>query len=157
MTGKTQSIVFAGALCGMITALVSQIQIPFVGACLCCLAYVGAGAMAIWHYSSSQAEDVFMTSGEGAGMGALAGVVAALVAMIVGYLLQAAGFGPDVDEVISQLYEAGQFDEEQLEAMENFIRSPLLYVGAGMLSSLVGAILGALGGALGASRFATNA
>ena len=155
MNGKGQSILLAGAVCGVVTALVSQI--PVLGACLCCLAYIGAGVMAVWHFSNSQEGDVFMTSGEGAGAGALAGVVAAVVAMIIGFILQAAGIGPGVEEALSQLSESGQFDDEQLETFESIMTSPLLYVGAGLLSAIVGALLGALGGALGTNWFAKKA
>ncbi len=154
MSGKTQSILFAGAVFGTATAVVALIP---VGGCLCCLTYIGAGVLAIWHYTNTT-EGTSLTSGEGAGSGALAGVVAAIVASILGLLFMSAGIGPDVEtameEAMNQLYDSGQFDEEQLESIEELSDSPLLFVGSTFFSMIVAALLGAIGGALGVSWFA---
>lgn len=152
MTGKTQSILLAGAVCGILTAVFSIFQ-PW-GGCACCLTYIGAGMLYVWHYSNDQEHGFSMTSGEGAGSGAVAGVVAGIIATIIGYAFQQAGLIPGPEEAMNQFYEQGQFDDEQLEMMEGIVLSPFLMVVSGFVTAIVGAILGAIGGALGVSAFA---
>ena len=152
MTGKSQSILLAGAVCGAITAGLSIFQ-PW-GGCACCLTYIGAGMMYVWHFSSNQESDFTMTSGEGAGSGALAGAVAGIVAMIFGYALQEAGMVPGPEEALSDMYEQGQFSDEQMDTIEGIVLSPYMYIIGGAMTAIVGAILGAVGGALGVSAFA---
>ena len=155
MTGKTQSILLSGVVCGVITGLVNLI--PFLGSCLCCLALAGAGVMTVWHFTNSQEGDVFMTSGEGAGSGALAGALAGIVYALLAFVLLSSGIGPGIDEVLSQMSEQGQLGDEELEMVENILRSPLLFVAIGAMSAVSGALLGALGGALGVNWFAQKA
>ena len=156
MSDKFQSILLAGLVCGVAIAFVSQI--PVLGACLCCLLYIGAGVMMVWHYSSTQGlndspEGGDFSSGEGAGGGALAGLCAAIASFAVSFALMELGIGPDLDDVMSQLYESGQFDDEQLDVIEGFMNSSMIWIISGTFSSIVGAVLGAVGGAIGVSMF----
>ena len=150
MSDKTQSILLAGVVCGVATAIVSQI--PVLGGCLCCMTYMGAGVMGVWHFTNAT-EQTIMSSGEGAGMGALAGIVAAIAASVLGYAFLALGIGPGIEEALDQLYDSG-LEQEQLDMIEGFIRSPLLWVGSVVVSTLFGTMLGAVGGAIGVSIFA---
>ena len=152
MTGKSQSILLAGAVCGIITAVLSIFQ-PW-GGCACCLTYIGAGMMYVWHYSNDQERGFSMTSGEGAGSGALAGVVAAIIASIIGYAFQQAGVVPGPEEALNEIYDQGQFDDEQLEMIEGIVLSPFLIIVGTFVTAIFGALLGAIGGALGVNVFA---
>lgn len=152
MTGKNQSIFLAGAVCGIITAVLSIFQ-PW-GGCACCITYIAAGMLYVWHYSNTQEHGFTMTSGEGAGSGALAGVVAGLIAMIIGFALQQAGIVPGAEEALVDMYEQGQFSDEQMETIESIVLSPFMFIIGGAITAVIGGLLGAIGGALGASIFA---
>ena len=142
----------AGSVCGVITAVASIFQ-PW-GGCACCLTYIGAGILYVWHFTNNQEPGFSMTSGEGAGSGALAGVAAGLIATILGFALQQAGIVPGPEEAIAELYESGQFTDDQLDMMESIALSPFMYVIGTFMTAVIGAILGAVGGALGVSLFA---
>ncbi|MBX2822403.1 MAG: hypothetical protein KTR29_22095 [Rhodothermaceae bacterium] len=152
MTGKSQSILLAGAVSGVITAVLSIFQ-PW-GGCACCITYIGAGMLYVWHHANNQDHGFSMTSGEGAGSGALAGVVAGIVAMILGFVLQQAGMVPGPEQSLIDMREQGQFTDEQMETIEGIVMSPFMYVIGAFITAIVGAVLGAIGGALGASLFA---
>lgn len=142
----------AGSVCGVITAVFSIFQ-PW-GGCACCLTYIGAGILYVWHFSNTQEPGFTMTSGEGAGSGALAGVMAGLVATVFGIALQQAGIVPGPEEIVNQLYENSEFTGEQLDMIEGIILSPFLYVASAFITAIIGGVLGAIGGALGVNLFA---
>lgn len=149
MPSKTQSILLGGAICGVVLTLVARI--PVVGGCIGCLGYIIAGLVVVWHYTNTHA--LTIEGGSGAGMGALGGIVAALVGSVVSYAMISLGLAPGMDAMLQEMYNAGTMPEEQLEAIAEFMDSPLaivVFVAAGML---IGAILGAIGGAIGASVF----
>ena len=142
----------AGSVCGVITAVFSIFQ-PW-GGCACCLTYIGAGILYVWHFSNTQEPGFTMTSGEGAGSGALAGVIAGLVAMVLGFAMQQAGIVPGPEEAINEFYDSGQFTEEQLDTMQSIVLSPFMYVISAFMTAIIGGVLGAIGGALGVNLFA---
>ena len=149
MPSKFQSILLGGAITGVLGSLINLI--PVVGGCIGCLLYIGAGAVAVWHYTSTH--ELTIEGGTGAGMGAMSGIVAALAGGLVTYILVTLGIAPGVEQVMEQLAEAGTIPDDQLEAIADFLNSPLatlVFLGVG---SIIGAILGAVGGAIGASMF----
>lgn len=148
MPAKTHSIILSGVAIGVLASLLSLI--PVVN-CLACLAYVGAGLLAVWHYTSTY--QLTIPGGKGAGMGALSGLIAAAVAQAIAFLLSQLGLAPSMEEAITQALETGMADPDQVDQIRAFVTSPGFLVGALLFSALIAALLGVLGGAIGASVF----
>jgi energy-converting hydrogenase Eha subunit A len=115
---------------------------------ICCLGVIGAGLVAVWHYTSTNA--LTITGGEGAGMGAAAGAVAAILTGILSYALIAAGILPDPEVVMQEMLES--MPEDQRAMAERFGG-----VGTGpvgwIINAVIYAVIGAIGGAIGAALF----
>lgn len=151
MPSKTQSVLLGGVATAVAAVLFSALQIPFLSACLGCLAYLAAGLVAVWHYA--EAHTLTVSGGTGAGMGAGAGAVAGIVASLLTFALQAMGVLPSLAAVFEQAAATGAFPPEQVEAAQQIVGSPLFYIGYIVLYAIIGAILGAIGGAIGATVF----
>lgn len=149
MPSKTQSILLAGVAVGIAAALFSLI--PVAGSCLACIAYICAGLLAVWHYTSTH--QLTLTGGQGAGLGALAGIAAMIVASALGFLFSAIGLTPGWQELMMQQLEASGMDPAQQEEMAELFSSPLVWIGMFLLGLIIYAIVGAIGGAIGASIF----
>jgi len=149
MPSKTSSI-FLGGLAIGVAAIVLGL-IPIVGGCLACIAYLGAGMLAVWHYTSMN--ELTLTGGQGAGMGALAGTVASVVGTIIQQVLSRIGLLPDWQDAMIEGLEQSGMDSGQVDQWIETLTSPLALVGLTVVGILFAAILGAIGGAIGASMF----
>lgn len=149
MPSKIQSILLAGAAIGVLAALFSLI--PMAGSCLACIAYLAAGVVAVWHYTSTH--QLTITGGQGAGLGALAAVMAGIVAAVLSYVFSAIGLMPNMQEMMRAQFESSGMDPDQIEQMIAIFESPLVIAGLYLVGLAVNAIVGAVGGAVGASIF----
>ena len=149
MPSKTQSILLGGGAIGVAAALLSLI--PAAGGCLACLAVIGAGVLAVWHYTDTY--NLTITGGQGAGMGALAGVVALVVAGLIGFLFQAIGLTPGFTEAFQEGFRQGNADPEQAEQILELITGPVGIITFIVVGLILYAILGMIGGVIGASIF----
>lgn len=149
MPSKMQSVLLAGVAVGVAAALFSII--PVAGSCLACLAYLGGGLLAVWHYTNTHR--LTLTGGQGAGLGALAGGVAGVVAGLLTYLFSVIGLTPTFQEMMRQQLESSGMDPAQRDQMLAIFESPLVIAGMMLLGLLIDAIIGAIGGAIGASLF----
>ncbi len=144
-----QSILLSGVASGVLVTLLANI--PIVGGCLCCLAYIGAGVMSTWHYTNSY--ELTIAGGTGASMGALTGVIASVASSVLGYISSKLGLTMTMEEAFRQLEESGQMPPEQIDMIMGLVESPMFYAGLLLVSIIFGAALGAAGGAIGASAF----
>ncbi len=142
-------MLLGGLAVGVITSLLASI--PYVGSCFACLAYAGAGLLAVWHYTSTYT--LTITGGQGAVMGAGAGVVAALVGTLIGQLASFFGLTPSFREAMTNAFENSALDPEQAEQMQELFTSPFMLIGIVAVSLVISAILGAVGGTIGSSIF----
>lgn len=149
MPSKTQSILLAGVAIGVAAALFAII--PVAGGCLACIAYLGGGVLAVWHYTNTH--QLTLSGGQGAGLGALAAVTAGIVATLLGYLFSAIGLTPSFQEMMQQQFAAGNMDPAQRDQILALFESPLVIAGMILLGLIINAIIGAIGGAIGASLF----
>lgn len=151
MSTKLQSILLGGVILGVAIPLVSIV--PVLGACLCCLAFIGAGVLTTYHYTDTNR--VTISGGEGAGMGAGAGAIAGLVATFVTLLLMGFGIIPDASELVREMERGGVFDqmdsdmEDQVTSMVESFFVPL----QAAFNVIGGALLSLIGGIIGASLF----
>ena len=149
MPSKTQSIVLGGLAIGVANVMLGLI--PIAGGCLVCLAYIGAGLLATWHYTT--VNELTITGGQGAGVGALAGIVAVVIGTIISLILSKLGITPDTMEAMRKGFEQSGMDPSQQEQLIELFSSPLAYAGLIFLGIIIGSLLGAAGGAIGASMF----
>lgn len=149
MPGKTHSILLGGIAVGISVSLISLI--PLIGSCLACLAYIVAGLLAVWHYTTTYS--LTIPGGKGASMGALAGVVAAVVAQLVTFLLMAIGAAPSLPEAMRTALEGQNMDPAQTEELISMFTSPAFMVGMIIVGIIIASILGLIGGIIGASMF----
>ena len=151
MPSKTQSVLLAGIAVGVVSALFNLIPVPIAAACLSCTAYLVAGVLAVWHYTSTH--QLTITGGQGAGMGALAAVAAGIVATVLLYVFGALDVIPTMEERMMEQLDQQNLTGEQREQALSFIQSPLVMIGAMLVYLIIYAIVGAIGGAVGASVF----
>ncbi len=149
MPDKSQSILLAGAAVGVAATLVSLV--PVVGGCVACLIYIGAGVMAVWHYTDRH--QLTIGGGQGAGLGALAALVAMVVSGLLSFLFTTIGLTPPLRQVISEQLSTSGLDPAQADQFMEMASSPLFIVGVILFVAVIYALLGALGGAIGASAF----
>lgn len=152
MPSRAQSVLIGGVVIGVAIAILDFV--PFLGQCLACLAIVGAGVLAVWHYTSTY--NLTITGGTGAGMGALAAIVAAIVDGLFGFVFAALGLTISPQEAmrrsVDQMREGGM-SPEQVEAVQQFVESPLFLPSVMFCAIVIYALLGAIGGAVGASIY----
>ncbi len=149
MPDKFQSILLAGIAIGVAASILGLI--PFVGSCLACIAYVGAGLLAVWHYTDRH--QLTLKGGQGAGIGALAGIVAMVAASAIQLLLMATDLRPSLEQIIADQLDTSGMDPAQVEQIMNMVESPFFIVGIVLVALVIYSILGAIGGAIGASTF----
>lgn len=136
----------------------------FIGILACCLPPIVGALLTIWHYTNTHT--LTLTSGEGAGMGALSGLAGYILSIPITFALSLAGIIPSPFDTDAQLeaardrfrdqLDSGQITQEQFEQMVDTtaqFATPtmiLLFMG---LALVVYAVVGAAGGAIGASLF----
>lgn len=151
MPDRTQSILLGGLTFGVLLGIVTLF--PVIGACLSCLVVVGAGIFSVWHYTDTH--QVSITGGQGAILGLGAAALAAIVEAILRGVMAMIGLVPSMTEQqeagLADL--EGMLDPEQMEAMEQFINSPMFMVTVVGCSIVLYGIFGAIGGAIGAAVF----
>ncbi len=152
MPSKVQSILLGGVSMGVAVAIFNFI--PVVGGVLCCVAVIGAGVLAVWHYTNTY--HLTITGGAGAGMGVLAAIVAAVVSSLLNALFTLVGLAPGWGEMREQMMEGmqrGAGDPEQMETFRQLFESVWFVPGIILCSIVIYALLGAIGGAIGAASF----
>ncbi len=150
MPTKTQSILIGGVVAGVLAMLVNFI--PFVGSCIACLLYLGAGLIAVWHYTNTY--NLTIPSSEGVKMGAQAGVVGFLTGALLGLAYWVAIGMPNMRDFMEQRMAAsGQANAEGMNEFLGMMDNPLIIVGIVGVSLLVWVVLGLAGGAIGAGVF----
>lgn len=153
MPDKSQSIILAGAAVGIGAAILNLV--PTVGGCIACLAYLGAGILAVWHYTDRH--QLTLKGGQGAGLGALAGVLAGIVAFVLQLLFQTIGLAPDWREAMEEGFANSNMDPAQIDEIMQTMSSPLVMVGLVVVGLILNAVIGAIGGVIGASLFKKDA
>jgi hypothetical protein len=132
-------------------------SIPFLGACIACLAALGAGAAAVWYHDRTFSP--VTSGGTGAGLGAGAAAVAALVSGLIGGVLSFVGLRPGWSQAgeraVERMRQQGS-PEQQVEMVRQMFESPFLPVAIVGCSLILYAILGAAGGAIGVALFGSD-
>lgn len=154
MSGKSQSILLAALVYAVLSVLLSFVFRPgaggaagMLGTVLGCVVLLGVGALAVWHYTTTN--NVTVPGGAGAGMGAAAGAIGAIAAGIISLVLVSIGVMPDPMELMIAEFERQGMTDDQIDMMTAF-SNPLITFGTG---AIIGAIAGAIGGAIGAAMF----
>ncbi|ACY48804.1 hypothetical protein [Rhodothermus marinus] len=148
MQEKLPSILLGGAVVGVANVLIAQI--PVVGGCLACLLYIGAGMLAVWHYTN--AYRVTLPGGQGAVMGLLAGIVAALTSGVLSILLIRIGVLPDPIAAMEASGQLSQMPPEQAEMTVRVVRMLTGPLGL-LIGAVIGGLIGLIGGVIGAATF----
>lgn len=148
MSDKLPSILLGGAVIGVANVLISQI--PVVGGCLACLLYLGAGMLAVWHYTN--AHQVTLPGGQGALMGLLAGIVAAFIGGVLALLLIRLGILPDPVAVLEASGQLSEMPPEQAEMALRWVRAVSGPLGL-VFGAIIGGLIGLIGGVIGAATF----
>ncbi|MXW63747.1 MAG: DUF4199 domain-containing protein [Bacteroidetes bacterium SB0662_bin_6] len=150
MPNKTQSILLVGVIAGLVGLLVSFI--PAAGDFIACLAYIGAGMLAVWHYADNN--KVTLTGGQGIGLGVLTCIAASVTSILLEILLSALGVKPTSWEEarleMDRAMEQGGADLSQLGGFGEFMTSPVFLIGVGLIFSV---IAGVIGGVIGSKMF----
>ncbi len=150
MPDKKQSILLGSA----VAAVLSTSYLGLVN-CLCCAGIIGGAMVAVWHYTTNN--EMTISAGTGASMGAIVGVAAVVISAILNLLLIKAGVRSDL--VISNLI-LDQFGDsmppeaydQMVEAMNTDVTLGS-YLKSSWIGLLLGPIFGALGGVIGAAMF----
>lgn len=148
MQEKLPSILLSGAVIGVANVLIAQI--PVVGGCLSCLLYMGAGLLAVWHYTNTY--QVTLPGGQGALMGLLAGIVAALFGSLLSILLIRIGMLPDPIGALEARGQLSEMTPEQAEMVRRLVRAMMGPIGL-VVGAAIGGLIGLLGGVIGAATF----
>lgn len=152
MQDKLLSVLLGGAIVGVASTLIAKI--PFLGGCLACLGYAGAGLLTVWHYTNTH--QLTLPGGQGALLGMLSGAAAALISGLLTLLFIHWGFFADP---IATLEASGQLDQMSPQQAEIALRIAQVLSGFWgiVLGILIGGILGLFGGILGAATFKKGA
>jgi hypothetical protein len=155
MTGKSQSILLASLIVGLLATLFGLIQFnvqsQVLGTAACCIIPTVGGLMATWHYTSINS--ITIRAGEGAMMGLAACVIGYVVSLVLSVLVSFTGLMPgpfDIEAVVevtrSSMMESGT-SEEEIETAIGFVRQYfyLFIVVALVAYGLLGAVVGAIG------------
>ena len=149
MPNKMQSILLVGVIAGLVGVLASFI--PAAGDFIGCLAYIGAGMLAVWHYTDNN--KVTLTGGQGIGLGVLTCIAAFITGLILDVLLRALAIKPSWQEEMRRGMEQGGTDMAQLGGFGEFMTSPgfvVVMMGIGLIFSV---IAGVIGGVIGSKLF----
>jgi hypothetical protein len=152
MQDKLLSVLLGGTIVGIASTLIAKI--PFLGGCLACLSYIGAGLLAVWHYTSTQ--QCTLSGGQGALLGLQSGAAAALISGLLTLFLIRVGFFADP---IAMLETSGQLDQMSPQQAELVVRLTKIFSGFWgiVFGMLIGGIFGLFGGILGAATFKKGA
>jgi len=147
MTNERPSFFMPALIGGGLAGILSGI--PFIS----CLWIIGGAMLAA--YLLSKDSKVFLSSGDGAIVGALAGVIAAIVDFFVSIPFQAMS-----DEMARNIMEkVSEYADEMPQGWESFLEgggfeaSMAMNILGLLIAAVVFSILGALGGILGMSMF----
>ena len=88
MPDKKQSLILGA----VVAALLSTSYLSFIN-CLCCAGMIIAGALTVWHYTSTN--DLTIPAGQGAVMGLTAAAVGAFAAIFMNFVLIKMGIRAD--------------------------------------------------------------
>ena len=151
MSKELQSAVLSGVAIGVLATVLTLI--PTAGGCLACLAYIGAGVMAVWHFSTTN--QINVPAGKGVVLGLMAGVAATVIAIILADILRSVGWMPGLEETIAQMEEAGSLDamdEGTRDTVLGLVEKMFGWVGK-IVGLLIGSLAGMIGGAIGGALF----
>ncbi len=166
MSPKFQSIILGGlitAILGSALGIGAQSS-QVLGILACCFPGIVGALISVWHYTTNNA--LTLTSGEGAGVGALTGLIGYLLTIPLSFILSMVGIIPSPFDTEAQIQAArdrfqdqldsGQISQEQFEQMVETtaqFATPTMILGFMALALVVYAVIGAAGGAIGASMF----
>ena len=149
MSKKTESILLVGVIAGLVGVLASFI--PAAGDFIACLAYIGAGMLAVWHYADNNR--LTLTGGQGIGLGVLTCIAAYVTGFVLDAALRALAIKPSWQEEMRQGIEQGGADMSQLGGFGEFMTSPG-FLGVMIAIGLVFSVIaGVIGGVIGSKLF----
>jgi hypothetical protein len=114
-----------------------------------------AGALTVWHYTSTN--ELTIPAGKGALMGLTAAALGAFAAIFLNFLLIKMGIRADraiVEAIISMF--GDNLPPDQVDTMQDELDQPVRFGKHflnGLIGVVVGAIFGAIGGVIGAAMF----
>jgi hypothetical protein len=124
--------------------------------CACCALVAGGGFIAAYLYSRDcSSQGVAFKPGSGALVGLVAGLFYALSATIFGAIVTSVMGGPDVDEIIAQMEQAGA-PPEMIDTAANLGEMLTTFTGVIILffiTLLIAAIFSTIGGLIGGAVF----
>ncbi|MDA0875553.1 MAG: DUF4199 family protein, partial [Bacteroidetes bacterium] len=150
MPDTKQSLILGALVSGILsTSYLSLINV------LCCMGVIAGALVAVWHYTETN--ELTISTGKGAGMGAMAAIGGAIIAMVLNLVLIQMGIRHDLAMVEFMMNRLGDsMPPEQLESMEAQLEAPFEigpYLLNGVLGTGISAIFGAIGGSIGAKVF----
>jgi len=160
-SSKTNSAIIGGFVAAILGTLFGLLQYQLAGqqllsgllSCFTCLSAAVCGLVAVWHYTDTN--ELTISGGSGAGLGALAGVFYGLIGGVFGMILRFVGLSPTAEDAMQQMRDSGAFDQMDANAqqfmtsMMEFLLGPASIV----IGIVIGVILGVIGGAIGATIF----
>ena len=149
MSKKIESILLVGVIAGLVGVLASFI--PQAGDFISCIAYIGAGMLAVWHYADKHS--VTLTGGQGIGLGVLTCIAAYVTGFVLDAALRALAIKPSWQEEMRQGIEQGGADMSQLGGFGEFMMSPGFLAVAVVMGLVFSVIAGVIGGVIGSKLF----
>ncbi|MFZ8977585.1 MAG: hypothetical protein ACO2Y9_10840 [Pseudohongiellaceae bacterium] len=147
----TKQSILLGAL---VTGILSTSYLGLINF-LCCLGVIAGALVAVWHYTDTN--ELTISTGKGAGMGALAAIGGGVISLIANLVLIQMGIRHDLATVEFMINTFGDgMAPEQIEAMESQLEAPFeigMYFFNALFGFAISAVFGAGGGAIGAKIF----
>lgn len=150
MPDKKQSILLGSA----VGAVLSTSYLGMIN-CLCCAGIIAGAMVAVWHYTTNN--ELTISAGTGASMGAIVGIVAIVLAFFLNLILIKVGVRSDL---VIQNFILDQWGDsmppeayDQMVEQMNSEMTFMAYLKGQWIGFLVGPIFGALGGVIGAAMF----
>lgn len=163
MPSKSQSILMGAAVYVVASLITGFVALnggtagQYLSSVLCCLVAMAGPAVAIWHYTTTN--NLTISAGTGAGMGALTVVLGGVVSYAITKVLQVVGAYPSDDEIVErarqQMLDQGM-DPAQVDGAMGMVEMTSGVVGV-LINLVVAAIIGAIAGAIAASVFKRGA
>ncbi len=150
MPDQKQSLILGSA----IVAVLSTSYLGIIN-CLCCAGVIAGAMVSVWHYTTNN--ELTISAGSGASMGAIVGLVGTLIAMILNLALVKMGVRSDLavtNFIINQFGDS--IPPDSLDQMIEQANSPVTivsYIKSAWVGLIVGPLFGAIGGIIGASVF----
>lgn len=150
MPDTKQSILLGALVAGILsTSYLSLLNL------LCCLGVIAGALVAVWHYTDTN--ELTISTGKGAGMGALAAIGGGVIALITNLVLIQMDIRHDLAMLEFMINSLGdRMAPEMIEDMEAQLEAPFelgLYLFNALLGFAISAVFGAGGGAIGAKVF----